>query len=42
MEYELDAPVTGGNGIVRLHLRCHALWQLEVARLSERTGSESG
>jgi hypothetical protein len=41
LQYELDAPVTGGNGIVRLHLRYHALWQLEMARLSERTGSES-
>jgi hypothetical protein len=33
-EYELDDPARA-NGVVRLHLRCHALWQLELARLSE-------
>jgi hypothetical protein len=37
MEYELDAPATRAtNTVIRLHLRCHALWQLELARLSER------
>ena len=35
MEYELDAPLARTNGVVRLHLRCHALWQLELAALSE-------
>jgi len=34
-EYELDAPVARANGVVRLHLRCHTLWQVELARLSE-------
>ena len=34
-EYELEAPVSTGNAVVRLHLRCHTLWQLEVTRLSE-------
>ena len=33
-EYELDAPERV-NGIVRLHLRCHDLWQLELTRRSE-------
>jgi len=37
MEYELDEPVTGTNSIVRLHLQCHALWQLELARVTEAT-----
>jgi hypothetical protein len=36
MEYELDAPATRAKRVVRLHLRCHALWQLGLARLSER------
>lgn len=36
MEYELEAPVDGGTpNTFRFHLRCHALWQLEVARLTE-------
>ena len=36
MEYELEAPVGGGAASTfRFHLRCHALWQLEVARLVE-------
>jgi len=35
MEYELDAPAPRANSVVRLHLRCHTLWQLELARLSE-------
>jgi len=37
IEYELDAPSPRAtNGVVRLHLQCHALWQqLELARLSE-------
>jgi hypothetical protein len=34
-EYELEAPVPTANSVVRLHLRCHALWQLEVTRLSD-------
>jgi hypothetical protein len=36
MEYELEAPVGGGTtSTFRFHLRCHAIWQLEVARLAE-------
>lgn len=36
MEYEITAPLRGGaQGILRFHLRCHAIWQLEVARLAE-------
>lgn len=36
MEYELNGPQTDGAGsIIRFHLRCHALWQLEIARLAE-------
>lgn len=34
-EYEIDPAEPAANTIVRLHLRCHALWQLELARLSE-------
>jgi len=34
-EYEIDPPMATLNRVVRLHLRCHTLWQLEVARLSE-------
>jgi hypothetical protein len=34
-EYELDVPAGRANAVVRLHLRCHTLWQLELARLSE-------
>lgn len=34
-EYELDAPVATANSVVRLHLRCHALWQRELARRSD-------
>lgn len=30
-EYELDMP----PGLVRFHLRCHALWQLELSRLAD-------
>lgn len=34
MEYELPEPDGGGGQrIVRLHLRCHALWQLELTGL---------
>jgi hypothetical protein len=36
MEYELDAPVSRTNRVIRLHLQCHALWQLELARESDR------
>ncbi len=36
MEYEFKAPVGDGTeSTFRFHLRCHALWQLEVARLVE-------
>ncbi len=36
MEYELSVPRDDGTqGTIRFHLRCHALWQLEVARLAE-------
>jgi hypothetical protein len=35
MEYELDTSASNSHMTVRLHLRCHALWQLEVARQSE-------
>jgi hypothetical protein len=35
MEYELDAPAPRANGVVRLHRRCHTLWQSEVVRLSD-------
>lgn len=36
MEYELNLPLDDGTrSIIRFHLRCHALWQLEVARLAE-------
>lgn len=36
MEYEVNVPSGEGAGrILRFHLRCHALWQLEVARLTE-------
>ena len=41
MEYELDAPANCRNVVIRLHLRCHALWQLEIARLSERPSVQS-
>lgn len=34
-EYELDAPVATANAVVRLHLRCHALWERELAQLSD-------
>jgi len=35
-EYELDAHKDDGTeSTIRFHLRCHALWQLEVARLAE-------
>lgn len=35
-EYEFTVPAGEGTGsIIRFHLRCHALWQLEVARLAE-------
>ena len=33
-EYELDPPMATLNRVVRLHLRCHTLWHLEVARLT--------
>jgi hypothetical protein len=37
MEYEINAPLPGDTqSTLRFHLRCHALWQLEVARLSEK------
>jgi len=35
-EYELDMPPAGAGALVRFHLRCHALWQLELARLAEQ------
>jgi len=36
MEYELNVPEHDGTPTtIRFHLRCHALWQLEVARLAE-------
>lgn len=36
MEYELNGPEgDGARSIIRFHLRCHALWQLEIARLAE-------
>ena len=31
-EFELDAPERA-NSVVRLHLRCHDLWQLELTHL---------
>ncbi len=34
-EYELETPMPTVNSVVRLHLRCHTLWQLELARRSE-------
>jgi DNA repair exonuclease SbcCD ATPase subunit len=34
VEYEINAQ-GGIQSTLRFHLRCHALWQLEVARLSE-------
>jgi len=38
MEYELTGPKgDGAPAIIRFHLRCHALWQLEVARLAENS-----
>jgi hypothetical protein len=34
MEYELNLAADDGSpGVIRFHLRCHALWRLEVARL---------
>ena len=36
MEQEFEAPLAAGVPTTfRMHLRCHALWQLEVARLLE-------
>lgn len=36
MEYELNFLMgEEPSSIIRFHLRCHALWQLEVARLAE-------
>lgn len=36
MEYELNDPRNdAARTTIRFHLRCHALWQLEVARLAE-------
>jgi len=36
MEYEINARMADGTErVVPFHLRCHALWQLEVARLAE-------
>ena len=36
VEYEFEAPGDDRTrGPFRFHLRCHALWQLEVARLTE-------
>lgn len=36
MEYELNvARDDGTQSTIRFHLRCHALWQLEVARRAE-------
>lgn len=35
-EYELNGHRDDGTeSIIRFHLRCHALWQLELARLAE-------
>ena len=35
-EYELNAHMDDGTeSTIRFHLQCHALWQLEVARLAE-------
>lgn len=36
MEYELDIPVARANSVVRLHLRCHALLELELSRRAEQ------
>jgi len=34
-EYELEAlPAIGANGIVRLHVRCHGVWPIELAHQS--------
>jgi hypothetical protein len=43
MEYELAAAALDGTNLtVRFHIRCHALWQLELARrTSEPTGMSS-
>lgn len=36
MEYELNVlEDDASRATIRFHLRCHALWQLEVARLAE-------
>jgi hypothetical protein len=36
MEYELSVSKDdGARNTIRFHLRCHALWQLEVARLGK-------
>ena len=36
-EFELDMPPAGpAASLVRFHLRCHALWQLELARLADQ------
>jgi hypothetical protein len=41
MEYELPEPDgAAGERTVRLHLRCHAVWQLELADLSRRQGGD--
>lgn len=34
-EYELDVPLARAQGMVRFHIRCHALWQFELACLNE-------
>jgi hypothetical protein len=39
LEYELDNPAATANSVVRLHLRCHAVLQLELARLAEQPES---
>jgi hypothetical protein len=39
MEYELPEPDgTAGERTVRLHLRCHAVWQLELADFVQTAG----
>ncbi len=38
-EYELAEP-SPASQTVRLHLRCHAIWQLELAGLAERRATE--
>lgn len=41
MEYELDTlpAAAGANSVVRLHVRCHGLWQHELVHLSEQASS---